>query len=251
MTGRKVGPYLVALVITTLLIMLAYFVFFVPQQTKTKDLNTQTAAAAATNAGLQGKAKVLSEKRANMGSLKGQVDKLTTAFPPSASEQDLFASIQAAAGESGVTLTTLNPVKPVLGTQEKTDPATAPSAAKITSDAAASGAKNQAATTPGTPGAAPVDESLSSIAVIYMTIIGDGTQDQLRTFLGKIESLKRPFSATDVQLKESKDGMTMTVTGRTFLTKPLVEPTVAPPAGQTAATPAPSAAPTVATKPSK
>jgi len=252
MTGRKVGPYLVALVITVLLIMLAYFVFFVPQQTKTKDLNAQTAAAAETNAGLQGKAKVLSEKRANMGSLKGQVDKLTTAFPPSASEQDLFASIQAAAGESGVTLTTLNPVKPVLGTQEKTDPATAPSAAKISSDANAAGAKTPtAAVAPGAPGAAPVDESLSSIAVIYMTIIGDGTQDQLRTFLAKIETLKRPFSATDVQLKENKDGMTMTVTGRTFLTKPLVEPTVAPPAAQAASAPAASAAPSATPKPSK
>lgn len=255
MTGRKVGPYLVALVITVLLIMLAYFVFFVPQQTKTKDLNAQKAAAEATNAGLQSKVAVLSEKRSNMASLKGQVDNLTTAFPPTASEQDLFASIQAAAGESGVTITTLNPVKPVLGSQEKTDPATAASASKLAADgAAAAAAGGKTPTAPAAPtaaGAAPVDQSLSSIAVIYVTVIGDGTEDQLRTFLGKMEALKRPLSATDVQIKQNKDKMTITITGRTFLTKPLVAPTVKPPAPQGGATPAPSQAATPAPKPSK
>lgn len=245
MTGRKIGPYLVALVITGLLVTLAYFVFFVPQQTKVKDLNTQTAAAASVNAGLQSKVNVLSEKRANMASLKGQVDSLTNAFPSTASEQELFGAIYAAAGESGVTITTLNPTKPVLASMEKTDPATAQAAAKNAAAAAASNAgKTPAAGAPTGNAAAAPDPSLSSIAVINLTIIADGNQDQLRTFVGKLESLKRPLSLTDVKIVQTRDKSTLTVTGRTFLTKPLVEPTVKPPVKQGApAAPSPSPTP--------
>lgn len=247
MTGRKIGPYLVALAITGILILLAYFVFFVPQATKVKNLQAQTAAAASSNATLQGKATVLSEKRANLASLTGQVDSLSKAFPATATQQDLIGAITAAGAASGVTITTLNPVKPVVGSQEKVDPATAQAAAKKAADAAAANAPATGTATAATPAAgaaATVDPSLSSIAIINLTIISSGTQDQLRAFLGLLENLQRPLSVTDMKIDAGKDGAsTLTVSGRTFLTKPLTTPTVKVPAQAGAAAPSPSAAP--------
>jgi Tfp pilus assembly protein PilO len=263
MTGRKVGPYLVASGIAGLLIFLAYLIFFVPQIQAAESFRGQTAAEKTTNAGLQSKVSVLNEKKKNLTLLKDQVDNLTTAFPSQVKEQDLFAAIIQAAGSTGVSITTLNPAAPVLGTDDlalsnagstggtaaqvaTTTPApTAAAAAKTPAAVAGNAAGSEAGTAAGaTPGAVTAATNpLSSIALIGMSITATGSQDQLRAFLASIEGLKRPLVVTAVEISAMEGGgSSMTIEGNTFLTKPLLEPTV-PEAGTASSASEPEPAP--------
>lgn len=257
MTGRKIGPYLVATAITGLLVFLAYLIFFVPQATATEGFRAQTAAEKTTNAGLQSKVNVLEEKKKNLAMLTGQVDNLTAAFPSKVNTQDLFSAILQAASASGVTITTLNPAAPVLGTEDQTlstgvvagTAGTAAQAAKATPTAAK---PPVAAKTPATGDAldsAPVAAAptsavnpLSSIAVIGLNITARGSQDQLRAFLTNVENLQRPLVLSGVEFTSGKDDTSLILTGNTFLTKPLSVPKAPESANPAApaATPAPS-----------
>lgn len=253
MTGRKVGPYLVAMAITGLLIFLAYLIFFVPQMQAADGYRAQTEAEKITNAGLQSKVEVLTEKKKNLTLLKDQVNSLTAAFPSQVKPQDLFAAIIQAAGAAGVTVTTLNPAAPVLGTDDKTLSATTgatggtaaqvaretPAAAAAPAAKAAGSAADEATGSAAAAGPAVTSatDPLSSIALIGMSITATGSQDQLRAFLTNLEGLQRPLVLTSVDISAKGDGeASMTVEGNTFLTKPLVEPTLPGAAPEASAT---------------
>jgi hypothetical protein len=256
MTGRKVGPYLVASAITGLLIFLAYLIFFVPQTTATAEFKAQTEAEKASNAGLQSKVDVLEEKKKNLDLLTGQVDNLTAAFPSEVKPQELFSAILKAANAAGVTISTLNPSAPVLGTEDLALSAGASGTAASVATAAPAAAAPAAATTktpvdpnsnasaPTATAATPAVDPLSSIAVIGMNITARGSQDQLRVFLTNVENLQRPLVISTVEFTSGKDDTSLTIAGNTFLTKPLVapsDPEVAKPAEAPGASPSPKA----------
>lgn len=236
MKTRPVAPYILAVIGSLVLIVIAYAFFFTPKINDTAALDKQISETTAANDELQVLSDALAKKVSSISEAKGKVAEFNKAFPAEASQQGLIASILDAAAATGVTVTGINPAAPT----------------------AATGAVPGAAAAPGTPAPAPADpadpaaaanQTSKVFAVVPLTINAAGDQAALVVFMQRLEGLTRPFTAIEVTLVRGDGGSLLTLTGQSFIAAPLQEPAAksgepaekAPEEKTEAAAPAPAA----------
>lgn len=221
-TSKNIAPYVVSVVVTMFLVILAYATFFVPKMNESRTLVDATATARTNNVALTAKAEKLDAISQNLAPLKAQVQDFTASFPSSAEQQAMIDAINEAASSTGVSLTTLNPNVP------------APAKEDSDSDAPAAPAASQG-TQVGTelPGPAPVAaaadgqapaEQSAQLGTVSLKIDGTGSFEAVQAFILKIENLKRPVLVHELQVEKLDNGYHVMINGETFLTAPLVEP---------------------------
>lgn len=219
-TSKNIAPYIVSGFATVFLIIIAYAMFFVPKMNESKALVAAAASANSSNVALTEKADKLEAIAKNLAPLKSQVDHFTRSFPSGAEQQNMIDAVNAAAASTGVSLTTLNPNVPEPVGDAGTDaPAAAPAAATLE----------------GTelPGAAPVAaaadvqapaDTTSQLGSVGLKIDGKGSFEAVQAFIVKIETLERPILVHELQVEKQEGGYHVMISGKTFLSAPLVEP---------------------------
>lgn len=221
-TSKPVAPYIVSGIAAVFLIIIAYAMFFVPKMNESKALVAAAASAHTSNVALTEKADKLEAIAKNLTPLKTQVGQFTKSFPSGVEQQNMIDAINAAAASTGVSLTTLNPNVPEPVQADAGAPAAAPAQA--------------AQTIPeGTelPGAAPVAaaaatqasaSSTSQLGAVGLKIDGKGSLEAVQAFIVKIENLQRPILVHELQVEKQENGYHVMISGKTFLSAPLVEP---------------------------
>lgn len=152
-------------------------------------------------------------------SLESQADDLTVTaraaeriaqiWPPTADQPGFFRAVNDAAVRSGFAtgdITALSPTAPVL---------VGPDGLAITDDAAAT-------TTESGTEADPVE---AAYAIQTVTVSMEGTSDQARAFLRRLERLDRAFLVQSVALTRGEDGaVTLEISGSTYVAPPVGAP---------------------------
>ncbi|MET4143738.1 hypothetical protein [Arthrobacter sp. UYCo732] len=221
-TSKNIAPYIVAGIAAVFLIIIAYAMFFVPKMNESKALVASAANAHISNIALTDKADKLEAIAKNLTPLKSQVDGFSKSFPSVAAQQNMIDAIKAAADSTGVTLTTLNPNVPE---PEEADKENAPAPAAATSQSAQEGS--------ALPGPAPVpknttDQTAASttalLGTVTLKINGKGSLEAVQAFIVKMEALERPILMNELQVEKQDGAYHVTISGKTFLAAPLVEP---------------------------
>lgn len=131
-----------------------------------------------------------------------RAEDLALAFPPTASQPGFFAQVNKAALAAGInpaSVTTLSPGVPVLD---------APVAPEVAPDGSA---------------VAPVTVG-GDLARQVVGIDVTGTFDELSSLLQELEEIERAMLAATVALATTDEGLTLTLTGTTFVAPPLGDP---------------------------
>lgn len=234
------APYILTALGVFFAALLVYAFVYAPQINTAQDLDTQRMAVASEDDALQQRADVLAAKVKDLPAVQAKVAEFSKAVPSSPAQKELLAAILDAAASSGVTVTGINPSAPT----------------GVTADAAAAPAKKQTADTPpaapapAAPAGTGTDPaSAGPLFQVGLTINATGDQPNLLVFMQKVESMKRPFTATEVTLTKGEAGGILVLTGNSFMVSPLVTPQAPAAPGQVPApsatnAPAPSASPT-------
>ncbi|MBG0738863.1 hypothetical protein IV500_05435 [Paeniglutamicibacter antarcticus] len=240
-TSKNVGPYVVAAIVSVFLIVIAYMMFFVPKMDESKKFVSQAATAHANNAALTARADKLEGISKNLDPLKAQIVDFSKSFPADARQQEMIDAINEAAGAAGVTLKTLSPNAPAAKSADTAAPA---ADTKIPADQSKqSGSDLPGLATVPTSDAAPAESATAQLGSVSLKIDGEGSLDAVQAFIVKVENLKRPLLAHEVQIEKLENSYHVTLNGETFLAAPLVEPKAgAADAAQGSVPAAPSAA---------
>jgi Tfp pilus assembly protein PilO len=213
--SRNLVPYFVGLLITGFVVFLAYLVFFVPKIAEAQSIQKQATDQRIFNDDQARKVSAVLAKAGNLPDLLKEGEVFHSSFPQGTSQQDLLNSVMAAGAESGVTVSGLTTALPA--SMEAAAPAPAP--------AAASAAKVDAAPAPAQPAAAPATgASDSPMASVALTINAEGEPGQLKAFVAKLESLRRPMKIESFSLNDEAGKSTLHVTAESYLTAPLQTP---------------------------
>ncbi|MEH0110710.1 hypothetical protein V6N00_13450 [Tersicoccus sp. MR15.9] len=230
---RPTAPYVVAGLITAVVIGLVVMMFFLPQAKRTQALDQQVQAAEAHNASLQTKIDVIDRNKRNAAALKQQVAAFTSSFPAGASQTDLMAEINTAAAAAGVELTGLNAAVPTTtgsGAAGAAGSSTAAAAAADVNAAAAAKANGQgnaalsSTQVTGKPTAAAPTAS-TTLATVSLTINAQGGLDRLEAFVARLEKLSRPVMIRTFAFGGDEAKQTLSLTATSFFVAPLTDPT--------------------------
>lgn len=229
------APYVLTAIGVFLAALLVYAFAYTPQINAAKDLDAQRLSVASEDDALQQRADLVAAKVKDLPAVQAKVADFAKAVPSSPAQKELIAAILDAGASSGVTVTGINPVAPAVAT----------------ADAAAAPARKTASDTPpATPPAAPVagaaaaDPSTSGpLFQVGLTINATGEQPNLLVFMQKVESMKRPFTTTEVTMTKGESGGILVLTGNSFMVSPLVTPKAPAAEGTPAPADAPAATP--------
>jgi hypothetical protein len=232
------APYILTAIGVFLAALLVYAFAYTPQINAAKDLDTQRLAVADEDDALQHRADVVAAKVKDLPAVQAKVADFTKAVPSSPAQKELIAAILDAGASSGVTVTGINPVAPAAVTA---DVAAAP-VKKATSD-------TPPAALPAAPAAGAASDPASSgpLFQVGLTINATGDQPNLLVFMQKVESMKRPFTTTEVTMTKGDGNGILVLTGNSFMVSPLVTPQAPATPG---AAPAPAATDATAPAPS-
>lgn len=203
------APYVLAAFGIGLLTLLVYAFLYVPKMNHAKALDTERASVAAEDRTLQQRADIVAAKVKNLPALASQVTEFGKAFPSEPAQKELMTEILDAGSATGVTVTAINPSTPA---GLSADPAAAGSTAATTAPPAAVSPAN------GAPASA------GPLAEVALTINASGDPSNLLAFMQKIESLARPFVATEVTMTKGERSSILAITGRSYVVSPLVKP---------------------------
>lgn len=213
MNTRTLVPYIVGFVVTSFIVFLAYLVFFVPRIAEAQAIQTETTAQRVKNADLAGKESAVLAKAGNLPGLLAEGKEFHASFPEGPAQRDLLNAVMAAGAEAGVSVSgvvTSAPAPVVL------EPAATAGPGAAAADPASVPA---AAAAPVLPG-----ESDSPLASVALTINATGKVEQLKSFVGKLEAMKRPIQIKGFSLNDSGGETTLNVTADSYFTKPLPTP---------------------------
>jgi len=213
------APYILTAFGIALMALLVYAFVYMPKISEASDLDTQRMTVVADDAKLQAQSDNVAAKVKNLPDMEAKVKAFNASFPAGPSQKDLLASILDAASATGVTVTGINPTvptavaPPAAGGTAVPAPAAAP-ATPTPAAAAATAAAIAAGTMPSGP-----------LAGVSLTINAQGDSANLLAFMQRIESLRRPFTTTEVTLTKSDSGPgVLVMAGTSFLVSPLVKP---------------------------
>lgn len=231
------APYILTAIGVFLAALLVYAFAYTPQINAAKDLDTQRLAVADEDEALQQRADLTAAKVKDLPAVQAKAADFAKAVPSAPAQKELIAAILDAGASSGVTVTGINPSAPTPVTADDAAAAPAKKAASDTPPAAPpAGAAATAATDPASAG---------PLFQVGLTINATGDQQNLLVFMQKVESMKRPFTTTEVTMTKGEAGGILVLTGNSFMASPLVTPqaTTAPAAPDAAAAAPASAAP--------
>ncbi|HEX9089515.1 MAG TPA: hypothetical protein VF867_18640 [Arthrobacter sp.] len=213
------APYILTAFGIALMALLVYAFVYMPKISEAADLDTQRMTVMADDAKLQAQSDNVAAKIKNLPDMETKVNTFNASFPAGPSQKDLLALILDAASATGVTVTGINPTVP---TAVVPAAAAAPAAGAGTSIAAAAPAAP-------TPAAAAATGTMPSgpLAGVGLTINAQGDSANLLAFMQRIESLRRPFTTTEVTLTKNETGSgVLVMAGTSFLVSPLVKPEI-------------------------
>lgn len=202
------GPYILAAFGIGLLTLLVYAFVYMPKINQAKDLDLQRQSVVSEEERLQGSVDVVATKIKSLPALEGKVDEFNRSFPSGPLQKDLLSAILSAGTETGVTVTGINPAVP----------AAAAAAVDPKTGAAPAG--------PVAPVAGAAVVPAGPLAEVTLTINASGDSASLLAFMQRIESMKRPFTATEVTMTKGDGPSVLTLTGKSFLVSPLVKPAI-------------------------
>lgn len=226
------GPYILAAFGIGLLTLLVYAFVYMPKISQAKDLDLQRQSVVSEEERLQASVDVVATKLKNLPALEGKVDEFNRSFPSGPLQRDLLVAVLSAGTETSVTVTGINPAVPAAAV-----PAVDP--------------KTGAAPTPAVPVAGAAVAPAGPLAEVNLTINASGDAANLLAFMQRIESMKRPFTATEVTMTKGDGPGILTLTGKSFLVSPLVKPSLSaekPAEGAADAASAPAVEPAAGTK---
>lgn len=192
-------PYILTTIGILFAVLLVYSFVYTPRINAAKELDRQRLEAAEEAGALQRRADLVAAKVKDLPAVGDRVAEFSTAVPSTPSQRELLAAVLEAGESSGVKVTGINPAAP---TPVEEPGATAPAPA------------------------APVDPANAGpLYQVGLTINATGDQPNLLVFMQKVESLKRPFTTTEVTMaKADGTGSNLTLTGNSFMASPLPAP---------------------------
>jgi len=185
-----------------------------PRQGDISDIKAQTVAAEAFNELQRRDLEALRLQAANLGAQQAYAEGLTTRFPTTAAQPELFAEVQAAAARAGLSdrsVIALTPSAPLPGT------------------AAAGGA---APLPPTADSAGGVGTSVApDVASMQLEVTVTGPYEALLVFIAEMENNPRAFLVSTVDVaavgEAGTSSYTLTLTGAMFVLPPLTDPDAA------------------------
>jgi hypothetical protein len=198
----------------------AMFGLIMPQMSARSEAKAQTLVAETAGADLTAKIAVINAKSSNAEDSLARLQNLTANFPTTYSQAQFFNVLRSAATQSGVTLKGITSTVPGDPASFDASGAAAPTAAPAPAPAPAAGGAATAAPTE-VPGAdAPAADFPLAQVSISLSVAGDGPSTE--RFLKNLTNLSRPIIVDSVTV--AGDGA-VAISGRTYLSRPLVVPT--------------------------
>jgi Tfp pilus assembly protein PilO len=230
-----------------LILVAGWFLLISPTKSKVSDLQAQTAAQNATNAGLQTQIAQLKLQNKNLPKQEAKLAKIRQHLPATPALPTFVRTLTTIAHESDVKLVVVTPTPPVVVTTQAPAPVATPSAS----------ASDGAAATDVAP-AAPVAVP-TGLKQIPVSITVSGGYYNIVQFLTKVEGLQRSMLVYGISIQpddaaasagtssstSSATHLKVAFQTRIFYSPPVVAPPVTTPA--TGATPASSGAAAPAT----
>ncbi|QOD05721.1 hypothetical protein [Pseudarthrobacter sp. BIM B-2242] len=192
-------PYILTTIGIILAALLVYSFVYTPRINAAKALDLERQTVAEEDAALERRADLVAAKLKDLPALGERVAEFNQAVPTAPEQRELLAAVLEAGASSGVQVTGINPAAPT--------PAEDPGATAA-------------------PATEPVDPAKAGpLYQAGLTINATGDPQNLLVFMQKVESLKRPFTATEVSIaKADKEGSNLTLTGNSFMASPLPDP---------------------------
>lgn len=201
MTAKQQKTITIGVVVGLVLAFGAYFLVIGPQLTKRAEDRAAITDADAQAVALVGQLATLEAKRDAMPDAQAQVAALTEKFPNSYQQDQWLQMIMTTAKDSGVALSSIAPTEP---SSPGADPlAPAPAA-----------------------GTAPVADAAFPIAQSSVALSASGSSAAVARFIKALENMTRPLLIDSIEYTgaTSGQGASISLTGKTFLSRPLEAP---------------------------
>lgn len=225
MTAKQQQTIIVGVVIGLVVALGAYFAVIKPKLAERTASLAASAQARTEAQTLESQVATLEAKRAALPEAEEQMAAMTEKFPNDYRQDEWLLMISKVARTSGVEVGSISPTEP-------TSPGTDPNVVTTT-----------AAPVDPTTGM-PVADTSFPVAQSEVSLDATGTVAEVARFISGLENMKRPLLVTTVQFGggEHNEPATVTLVGKTFLSRPLDAPavdgatTTAPPASTDATT---------------
>lgn len=226
---------LMAGLLVVAIFLASWFLLISPRRSEAASLRSQATEQDAANARLQQKIAQLQSQAQDLPKEQARLAAIKVQIPENPALPALIRDLSGAAKKSGLSLDSLAPAKPVAIVS-----AVAPAATPATTTGTKSSSTTETAT-PVAPQAPP-----ATLFQIPVTVGATGSYFEIEQFINKVEDLKRAFLVTGLTVGPAKssgtsaaattDELTVTITGRVFLSPPGATTNAA-----TVPTPAPAA----------
>lgn len=206
MTQKQQQTVIVGVLAALLLLGAAYFFAIKPQLAQRADNNEQAELANSQAQTLQGELVSLQAKERALPEAEKELTALAAKFPAKYQQDEWFDMLLDAASSAGVTITAVAPTEPAA----PADPTLATTPPQPTA--------------PGQPGTATVPDDLM-VAQAPVSIVASATSATTQKFVSLLENMDRPLLIDSVQYTwAAGQGGTVTITGKTFLSRALETP---------------------------
>jgi type IV pilus assembly protein PilO len=192
-----------AVVLIVAIVAAGWFLLVSPKRSDATELKAQTATQESANVALQEKLEELKAQQADLPKQRARLAEISTKIPNNPALPSMIRDLTAAGRKVGVSIDSMAPSAPVA----------------VAAAAAAPGA----VAAPAPAGAAGATDSLLQVP---LTLKVTGSYFELEQYLNKLEGLKRSFLVTGFNLGSTsaagapEGDLTITLTGRVFLTQP-------------------------------
>ncbi len=200
----------VAVVLIAAIFAAGWFLLVSPKRTEAADLQAKTVSQEGTNTSLEQKLQQLKAQQADLPQKRARLAAITTKIPGNPALPSLIRDLTAAGRKIGVSIDSMAPSAPLAVT----------------------------AAAPGVVAAAPAPAAAGGTAdalfQVPLTLKVTGSYFELEQYVSKLEGLKRSFLVTGFNLGQAsvsgapEEALTITLTGRVFLTQPVAPAAVTP-----------------------
>jgi type IV pilus assembly protein PilO len=200
----------VAVVLVAAIFAAGWFLLVAPKRTEAADLQAKTVSQEGTNTSLEQKLQQLKAQQADLPQKRARLAAITTKIPTNPALPSLIRDLTAAGRKIGVSIDSMAPSAPL---------------------AVVAAAPGAVAAAPAPAAAAGTSDALFQVP---LTLNVTGSYFELEQYVSKLEGLKRSFLVTGFNLAPAtvagapEGDLTITLTGRVFLTQPVAPAAVTP-----------------------
>jgi hypothetical protein len=221
---KKQQQIIIIGVVAILIVLVGAYMFGIkPQLSSRAEHKAATAVAQTQVDTLTGTLSTLKTKEADLPNAKAKAKGLATAFPADFEQDSWIKMMTVAAAEANVKVATISVTQP-------TDALTStPGSPGAVAAAPAAPAATGTTTPTANPAAGTTPVSVTSdVAVSTVSLSITGPRANVVNYLHALESMTRPLLIDAVTASQGEAGpdVTVSITGKTFLVSPLVDPSV-------------------------